>query len=50
MVFIECKVEDYRKILKLSCRRLTFTSYNAFSKKKNSSGTSLPANLLHDFF
>ena len=28
-VFIVSKVEDYRKILKLSCRPLAFTSYKA---------------------
>ena len=26
-VFIECQVEGYQNILKLSCRPLTFTSY-----------------------
>ena len=38
--FYFCQVEDYRKWLKLSCRRLAFTSYKAKQKR---SGTSLPA-------
>ena len=28
--FIVCQVEDYRNLLKLSCRPLSFTSYKAF--------------------
>ena len=31
---IVCQVEDYRNILKLSCRPLAFTSYKAFAKSK----------------
>ena len=42
-IFIICQVEGYRNILKLSCRSLAFTSCKAFLKKKNRSGTSLPA-------
>ena len=37
-VFIVCQVEDYRNILKLSCRQLAFTSYKAFFKNKKESG------------
>ena len=36
------QVDGQQNILKLSCRRLAFTSYQAFLKKKRS-GTSLPA-------
>ena len=32
--FIVCQVEDYQNVLKLSYRRLAFTSYEAFFKKK----------------
>ena len=38
-----CQVEDYRNILKLSCRPIAFTSYKAFLKNKESSGTTLPS-------
>ena len=41
--FIECQVDGYLKILKLSSRSRDFTSYKAFSKNKNRSGTSLPS-------
>ena len=44
-VFTACQVEDYRKILKLSCRPLTFTSHKAFLETKNRSGTSLLASV-----
>ena len=37
---IVCQVEDYRKLLKLSCRPLAFTSNKAFLKKKKRSETS----------
>ena len=40
-LFIVFQVEDYRNILKLSCRSLAFTSYQNFFKKR--SGASLPA-------
>ena len=40
-VFIESQVEGYRNILKLSCKPLAFTSYEAFLKNKKRSGTSL---------
>ena len=40
-VFIVCQVEDYRNILKLSCRPLAFTSYYTLLKNKKRSGTSL---------
>ena len=33
-VFIVCQVEDYRNILKLSCRPLAFISYSFFKKQK----------------
>ena len=42
-VFIDCQVEDYRSILKLSCRTLAFVSYQASLNNKKRSGTSLPA-------
>ena len=41
--FIVCQVEDYRNILKLSCRQIAFISYKAILKNKKWSGTSLPA-------
>ena len=31
---IKCRLEDYRDILKLSCRPLAFTSSKAFLKKE----------------
>ena len=37
------KVEGSRKILKLRCRPLAFTSNNAFLKNKKRSGTNIPA-------
>ena len=45
-VFNVWQVEDYRSILKLSCRPLVFTSYHrcsykAFLRNKKTSGTSL---------
>ena len=40
-VFGVCQVEDYRNILKLSCRSLAFTSYWTFFKIKKRSATSL---------
>ena len=43
LVFIACYCEDYRSILKLSCRPLAFTSYKAFLKNKKRSGTRLSA-------
>ena len=39
----QSKVLYYRYILKLTCRSLAFTSYNAFLKIKKRSGTSPPA-------
>ena len=42
IVFVVCQVEDYQKILKLSCRALAFTSDKAFLKIKKWYGTSLP--------
>ena len=42
-VFIVCRVEDYRNMLKLTCRPLALTSYKAFLKNKERSETSLPA-------
>ena len=40
--FIGCQVEGYGNIMKLSCRPLAFTTYDAFFKKnKKRSGTSL---------
>ena len=41
--FIAGQVEDYQKILKLSCKLLAFTSYKAFFKKNKRSGTRVPA-------
>ena len=35
-VFIVCQVEGYRNLMKLSCRTLAFTSYEAFLKIKRS--------------
>ena len=32
--FIACQIEDYRSILKLSCRPLAFTSHKACLKNK----------------
>ena len=32
--FVVCQAEDYRKILKLSCRQLAFTSLKAFLKTR----------------
>ena len=43
LVFIDCHVEGYLKILKISYKPLDFTSYKAFLKNKKRSGTSLPA-------
>ena len=40
-IFIESQVEGCRNILKLSCKPLAFTSYEAFLKSKKRSGTSL---------
>ena len=34
LVFIVCQVGVYQNILKLSCRPLAFTTYNAFLKKQ----------------
>ena len=48
-VFIIYQVEDYRNILKLSCRQLAFTSYKAFLKSKTRSGTSILASLCARF-
>ena len=42
-VFIVFQVQVYLKILKLGCRALAFTSYKAFLKSKEASGTSLSA-------
>ena len=42
-VFIVCQVDNYRNILKLSWRTLSFTSYKTFLKSKKRSGTSPPA-------
>ena len=42
-VFIVCKAEDYRDILKLSCKLLAFIAYKAFLKNKKRSGTSFTA-------
>ena len=42
-VFIVCQVEDYRNILKLSCRPLALTSCKASLKNKKRSGTIVPA-------
>ena len=44
-VFIVCQLEDYRNILKLTCRLLALTSYNIKLSEKNKkrSGNSLPA-------
>ena len=33
-IFIVSQVQDYRNLLKLSCRPLAFTSYKAFLKNK----------------
>ena len=44
-----CQAEDYQRTLKLSCKRLAFTSYKAFLKKKKS-GTSLPTSFSASFF
>ena len=41
LVFIVCQVEGCQNILKLNCRPLAFTSYNAFPKNKKWSGTNL---------
>ena len=41
IVFVMCQVEDYRKILKLSCRPLAFISNKAFLKIKKWYGSSL---------
>ena len=42
-VFIECQLEGYGNILKLTCRPLAFTSYKASLKNKKRSGTSFLA-------
>ena len=42
-VFVAYQVDDYRNILKLSCRALAFTSYKAFRKNKKRPGTSFTA-------
>ena len=42
-VFIVIQGEDYRNILKLSCRPLAFTSYKGFFDKQRGLETSLPA-------
>ena len=49
LVFAVCQAQDYRSILKLSCRPFVFTSYKAFSKNKKKSGASLTASFLNDF-
>ena len=43
LLLIVCQVEDYRKWLKLSCSLVAFTSYKAFLKNNQRSGTILPA-------
>ena len=48
--FIVCQVEDYQKILKLSCRSLAFTSYKAFLKTKRGLELVSLANFMHDFW
>ena len=40
-VFIVCQVEGYRNKLKISCKPLAFTSYQASFNNKKRSGTSL---------
>ena len=42
LVLILCQVEDYRSILKLSCRPLAFTSNKAFVEKKGLEVVSQP--------
>ena len=50
VVFVVCQVGSYRKMLKISCRPLAFTSYKAFLKcKKGLELASLP-HFLHDFW
>ena len=44
-VFIVSQVEDYRNLLKLSCRPLAFTSSKAFLKSKRRSGTSISTSI-----
>ena len=43
MFFIIHQFEDYRNIVRLSCRPFTLYSYKAFSKNKNRSGKTLSA-------
>ena len=37
-VFIVCQIEDFRSILKLSCRSLACTSYKVFLRKQKEVG------------
>ena len=47
-VFIAWQVEGYRNILKLSCRPLAFTLFEAFLKYKKRSGTSHSARIIFE--
>ena len=49
LVLIVCQTEDYRSILKLSCRKLTFTSYKAFLENKRGLELVSPPHFLKDF-
>ena len=42
-VFVTWQVDDYQNILKLNCIHFHFTSYKAFFKNEERSGTSVPA-------
>ena len=48
--FIVCQVENYRDILNLSCRPLSFTSNKTFKKNKKRSGTVSLPHFLHGFW
>ena len=46
---IACQVEDYRNILKLSCRLVALTTYEAILKNKKRSETILSASFSAKF-
>ena len=50
LLFIVRQVECPRSILKLSCRSLAFTSFEAFLKNQKRSGNSLPGSFLAFIF
>ena len=49
-VFIECQVESYRSVLKLSCRPIAFISHKGFLENTKRCGTNLPASFSGWYF